>query len=100
MQSPSGAFAALAAELQDLRGIELIAQCPQERSLYDARGDTALTYSIKRKLKGSTQALAKLLFDIPTSNGTLPLDIALTEGMERPTLCFTLSTLKSPQNSF
>ncbi|EFO65682.1 Hypothetical protein GLP15_3398 [Giardia lamblia P15] len=80
MQSPSGAFGLLlAVELQDLRGIEIIAQCPQECSLYDAHGDTVLTYAIKRKLKGSMQALVKLLFDAPTSNGTLPLDIALTE---------------------
>ncbi|ESU37983.1 Ankyrin repeat protein [Giardia duodenalis] len=99
MQSPSGAFGLLlAAELQDLRGIELIAQCPKERSLYDARGDTALTYSIKRKLKGSTQALAKLLFDVPTSNGTLPLDIALTEGNgEAYALLYSLHLEKSTE---
>lgn len=81
MQSPSGAFALLlAVELQDIKGIEIISQCAKERALYDASGDTALTYAIKRKLRDSIQALVGLLFDTPTSSGALPIDIALIEG--------------------
>ena len=81
VQSPSGAFGLLlATDLQDPKGIEIVSQCPEERVLHNVSGDTALTHAIRRGLGDSMHALAGLLLDVATRDGTLPINVALAEG--------------------